>query len=73
MSQASDNSVFKEKAFTGAFNYDLNAFLKSAQLGKSESTPLLRDELGIQKSAMGRLFSGQPSARKVILDTLASA
>ena len=70
MSQASDNSVFKERAFTDVFNFDLNAFLKSAQLGRGDSTPLLRDELGIQKSAMGKSFGGHPSARKVIVESL---
>lgn len=73
MTQNSDNSVFKEKAFTSVFNYDLNAFLKWPQLGKSDSTPLLRDELGIQKAAMGRSSGGHASARKVILDALSAS
>jgi hypothetical protein len=70
MTQASDNCVFKERSYVEDFNYDLNAFLKSTQLGKSETTPLLRDELGIQKSAMGKSFGGHPSARKTIVDAL---
>lgn len=73
MSQASDNSVFKEKAYSEVFNFDLNAFLKSAQLGKGESTPMLRDQLGIQKAAMGMSFGGNPSARKLIIEALPPA
>jgi hypothetical protein len=53
LTSGSDNSVFTEPAFQNSFNNDLNAFLKSEQLGKSEqATPRLRALLAMHKSIM---------------------
>lgn len=51
----------------GAFNLDLNAFLKWEQLGKSEQgTPRLRGAFAVGKQVMGKSIGGQPSPRQVI-------
>ena len=47
----SDNSAHSEKAFTEIHNGDLNAFLKSENLGTESHTPLLVQSLAIQNAA----------------------
>lgn len=73
LNQASDDSVFKEPTYLGAFNADLNRFLKWERLGKSENdTPRLRGQLAIAKQLMGRGAGGQPSPRQLIQDAVTS-
>lgn len=67
LTQASDDSVFKEPAYLSAFNADLNGFLKWERLGKSEAdTPRLRAALAMGKQLMGRGIDKQPSPRQLI-------
>ena len=72
--QGTDNTVFDEPAYKGAFNSDLNAFLKWERLGKAEdSTPRLRDMLAITKQVMGRTSGGHPSPRSLIIKASTAA
>lgn len=67
LTQSSDDSVFKEPAYTGSFNADLNAFLKWERLGRSETdTPRLRGALAMSKALMGRGPAGTPTPRALI-------
>ena len=61
LNQESDDSLFKEHRFQG----DLNAFLKSEQLGRNlDSTPLFNSLLTEHKRLFGRRSGGQPSPRE---------
>lgn len=74
MTHASDDSIFKEPAYLGSFNSDLNAFLKWEKLGKSETdTPRLRGALAMAKQLMGRSTAGSPSPRQLIQDAAGRA
>lgn len=67
----SDDSVFLEPSYLNSFNSDLNAFLKSEQLGKSDAaTPRLRSALTVNKSVMGRAAGGHPSPRQIVMEAL---
>jgi hypothetical protein len=69
MTQSSDDSVFKEPAYSGTFNTDLNGFLKWEKFGRSElDTPRLRSALAMAKSLMGRGSPGSaaPTPRALI-------
>jgi hypothetical protein len=71
--QGSDDSVFEEASFKNTFNLDLNAFLKSEQLGKSEqATPRLRGALAVGKQVLGRTIAGQPSPRLIITQAVSN-
>jgi hypothetical protein len=71
--QGSDDSVFEEASFKNTFNLDLNAFLKSEQLGKSEqATPRLRGALAVGKQVLGRTIAGQPSPRQIITQAVSN-
>jgi hypothetical protein len=70
--QGTEDSVFDEPAYIDS--NDLNAFLKSEKLGKTEqSTPRLRSLLAITKQVMGKSVGGYPSQRKLLLDTIQAA
>jgi hypothetical protein len=72
--QGSEDSVFEEASFKNTFNLDLNAFLKSEQLGKSEqSTPRLRGAIAIGKQVLGRGLAGQPSPRQIITQAVSTS
>ncbi|HEV7252016.1 MAG TPA: AIPR family protein [Mesorhizobium sp.] len=72
LTQGSDDSIFLEPSYLNTFNSDLNAFLKSEQIGKSDTaTPRLRQNLAVNKNVMGRSVSGQPSPRQVITNSIA--
>jgi AIPR protein len=67
----SDNSIFEEPSYKGEFNFDLNGFLKSEQLGKGgDSCPRLRDLLAVTKMYMAEKRPGQPSRRDVIIGAI---
>ncbi len=71
LTQGQDDSVFEEPAYKNVFNLDLNGFLKWEKLGKGEQhCPRLRSLLAINKAAMGKASGGQPSARRVIIQTI---
>lgn len=71
MTSGTEDSVFLEPSFRDAFNSDLNAFLKSEQLGKSEaSTPRLRSLLAATKRTLGRSRAGERSPRDLITATI---
>ena len=73
LTQGSDESIFLEPSYLDSFNADMNAFLKSEQLGKSEdATPRLKSALTINKSVMGRSTGGQASPRQIITKALAA-
>jgi hypothetical protein len=75
MTDGTEDSVFSEPSFRDAFNSDLNAFLKSEQLGKSDvSTPRLRSLLAATKRTLGRpTRSGELSPRDQITQTIRAA
>jgi hypothetical protein len=75
MTDGTEDSVFSEPSFRDAFNSDLNAFLKSEQLGKSDvSTPRLRSLLAATKRTLGRpTRAGEPSPRDLITQTIHAA
>jgi hypothetical protein len=67
MTQGSDNNVFEEPAYKNTYYYDLNAFLKAEQFGKTEqSSPRLRALLAITKMFMGQRMGGHASRREVV-------
>lgn len=72
--QGTEETVFDEPAYKGAFNTDMNAFLKWEKLGKSEdATPRLRNALAITKQVMGRPVGGHPTPRTLIIDAAKAA
>jgi hypothetical protein len=76
LTESNENSVFHEVRFRdpAGFNFDLNAFLKWDQLGRSlDQTGCLQAQLFFQKQFMGMSQSGARTARKMIADHLASA
>lgn len=66
MTDGTEDSVFAEPSFKEAFNSDLNAFLKSEQLGKGQSTPRLRSLLAATARTLGRARPGEVSPRDLI-------
>lgn len=67
LTQGSENSVFDEPVYKNTYNTDLNSFLKWEKLGKSEKdTPMLRNLLAVNKSAMAKKFGAQLSPREMI-------
>lgn len=67
--QGAEDTVFDEPAYKGAFNADMNAFLKWERVGKSEeATPRLRSTLAITKRMMGRAVGGHPAPRTLIIE-----
>jgi hypothetical protein len=73
LTSGSEESVFNEPAYMNAFNSDLNAFLKSEQLGRSnEASPRLRNLFGMTKMVMGPANRIHRSPREVIATTLKS-
>jgi hypothetical protein len=68
LTEGTDDSVFSEPSFRQDYNGDLNSFLKSEQLGKTEEfTPQFRSLLAGTKRIMGRGRSGEASPRELIL------
>jgi hypothetical protein len=62
-----EDSVFLEPSFINTFNNDLNGYLKSEQLGKTEeSSPRFRALIGAHRRTMGRSSGGLPSPRERI-------
>jgi hypothetical protein len=70
MRQGTENSVFTEPSYLSKFNADLNAFLKSEQLGKSENSPKLRDLINDYSRLMGRGQGVTLAPREIIVRTL---
>jgi len=65
------NSFANEPAFSEDFNYDLNAFLKWEQLGRSvEKTPRLQQLLYFQKMFMKQAQPGAASVQQSIVADL---
>jgi hypothetical protein len=76
LTESNENSVFREARFRDpkGFNFDLNAFLKWDQLGRSlDQTACLQAQLHFQKQFMGMSQAGARTARKMIADQLALA
>lgn len=74
LTESNENSVFQEARFRdpNGFNFDLNAFLKWEQLGRSlDQTPCLQAQLFFQKQFMGMSQAGTRTARRMISDHLA--
>ncbi len=70
LSEASDDSVFKERDFEG----DLNSWLKSDKIGKNDdATYRLNNLLATHKAIFGRAGRGQPSPRKLVADAISGA
>ena len=66
--QGSEDSVFEEPALRNAHFGDLNAFLKAEKFGRTRDfTPKLFDGLALTQKAMGKAYSGHPSARDTII------
>jgi len=64
MNPAMEDSISKEPGF----NNDLNTFLKSENLGKSDQThPRLKSLITVTRKAMGTKYAKNPSAREVIM------
>lgn len=71
MNKDDPNSFANEPAFTEDFNFDLNAFLKWEQLGRSiDKTPKLQQILHFQKMFMKQSQPGGTSAQDLILKDL---
>jgi hypothetical protein len=71
LTQGSENTVFDEPAFTNTFNYDLNAFLKWEQLGKTDQfCPRFRQLLAVTRLVMGQKIGGQPSCRELVANAV---
>jgi len=76
LTESNENSVFRETRFRdpNGFNFDLNGFLKSEQLGRSlDQTACLQAQLHFQKQFMGMSQAGARTARKMIADHLAQS
>jgi hypothetical protein len=75
MTDGTEDSVFSEPSYKDAFNSDLNAFLKSEQLGRSDAaTPRLRSLLSATKRTLGRpTRAGEASPRDHITQTIRGA
>jgi AIPR protein len=74
LTESNENSVFREAKFRdpNGFNFDLNGFLKSEQLGRNlDQTACLQAQLHFQKQFMGMSQAGSRTARKMIADQLA--
>jgi len=73
LTKGTDACVFDEPAYKSKFNYDLNAFLKWENLGKSEEdSPRFRTLLALSKLAMGQKIGNQPSIREMIKAAIVS-
>lgn len=71
MKRESEASVFKEPSFETQYNNDLNAFLKSEKLGKSEEvTPQLRSLIGDYGRTMRRATDNAKSPSEQITDAI---
>ncbi len=69
-----EDSIYDEPAFKNTFNNDLNGYLKSEQMGKSESSsPRLRSLLQSYKRTMNRKSGKEPSPRDAIVAALGSS
>lgn len=69
LNRESYDSLFKEHKFQD----DLNAFLKSEQLGKNiDFTPLFNSLLTQHKRLFGRPSGGQPSPREQVTQAIAA-
>ena len=69
LNRESYDSLFKEPRFQD----DLNAFLKSEQLGRNlDSTPFFNSLLTEHKRLFGRSSRGQPSPRKLVTQAIAA-
>ena len=67
LTQGAEDSVFAEPVFQNAFNSNLNTYLKSEQLGKTEeSSPRLRSLLKDTKRGLSRGARGQQTPRDLI-------
>lgn len=66
MLPGSEDSVFNEPAYLNTFNSDLNAFLKSEQLGSEGATPRLRSLISASCRTMGRKSGDRQSPREMI-------
>lgn len=66
MLPGSEDSVFNEPAYLNTFNSDLNAFLKSEQLGSEGSTPRLRSLISASCRTLGRKSGDKHSPREMI-------
>jgi hypothetical protein len=76
LTESNEISVFHEEKFRdpNGFNFDLNAFLKWEQLGRSlNQTGCLQAQLHFQKQFMGMSQAGAHTARKMIADHLMQA
>ncbi|HRI66521.1 MAG TPA: AIPR family protein [Polyangium sp.] len=71
MTPGQEDSVYEEPAFKNTFNNDLGGYLKSEQMGKSESSsPRLRSLLQSYKRTMNRKSGRDPSPRDTIIAAL---
>lgn len=71
MTEGSETSAYREPIFRNELNNDLNAFLKSEQLGRDpQATPLLRDLLQMTQMVLGRAAGGQRAPREVITQAI---
>jgi hypothetical protein len=76
LTENNENSVFREDRFRdpNGSNFDLNAFLKWEQLGRSlNQSGCLQAQLHFQKQFMGMSQLGARTARKMIADHLMQA
>lgn len=74
MTEGSDQSVYREPSYRSDFRNDLNAFLKSEQLGKSdEATPFLREILQMTHMVLGKSIRGAPAGRDLIARAVRSS
>jgi hypothetical protein len=71
LTQGSENTVFDEPAYVNTFNFDLNAFLKWEQLGKSDQhCPRFRQLLAVTRQVMGQRIGGQASCRDLVASAI---
>jgi possible abortive infection phage resistance protein len=76
LTQSDDSSgmtAFEEDVYRNTYNSDLNSFLKSEKIGKSEEfTPRLVANMNSIKHSMGRSIRESPSSRQVIISAIRS-
>ncbi|NKL44757.1 abortive phage resistance protein [Rhizobium leguminosarum bv. viciae] len=76
LTESDENSIFREPRFRDpdGFNFDLNAFLKSEQLGRNlEHTPRPQAQLHFTKMFMGMSQASARTTRQMIADHLTSS
>lgn len=69
LTQSEEDSIFKEPLFEQKFNKNLNAILKSHELGRSDTSPRYASLMAINKRTMGR---GDSSPREIITAAILS-